>query len=332
MEQRSEKTQAIVRRNRVAVSAIVATYNEERYIGRCLDALLAQRTDFGDLEILVIDGCSTDATRAIVRGYPEYGTKIRLIENPRKQQVYAWNMGLREMRGQYYAMMTAHAEYAPDYFLKCLETLQRTGAAAVGGVPRAYGEGALGRAIAFCMSTPFGVGNARFRYLQSEEECDTVPLIFAAKETVAAVGGWDERIVFDEDSDMSYRLRARGGKLVVSPHIGVRYYMRRSIKALWKQALPLRLLAPVHAGEARIPGSYTRACARFTAYRASGIGRDRSNGTTAVKYRHSPDVRRFCALCHARRSTQNWKQCLACPCDLRYHACRLRHRLLRGPG
>ncbi|MFN2448965.1 MAG: glycosyltransferase family 2 protein [Candidatus Baltobacteraceae bacterium] len=262
MEQRSEQTKTTLRGHRVTVSAIVAAYNEERYIGRCLNALLAQQRMFGSIEILVIDGGSTDGTRAIVRSFPEYGTTIRLIENRRRLQVYAWNIGLRQMCGQYYAMLTAHAEYAPDYFEKCLETLERTGAAAVGGVPRAYGEGRLGRAIAFCMSSPFGVGNARFRYLKREEECDTVPLIFAARETVQAAGGWDERISFDEDSDMSYRLRERGGKLVVSPEIGVRYYVRRSLKSLWKQlyqygywrrvtqlkhpqSVPLRVLAPV---------------------------------------------------------------------------------------
>lgn len=261
MEQRSGQTYQIVRSDRVVVSAIVASYNEEQYIGRCLEALLRQRPAAGDIEILVVDGCSKDATRAVVRSFPEYGDKIRLIDNPRRLQVYAWNIGLREMRGEYFAMMTAHAEYSADYFEKCLQTLERSGASAVGGVPAAHGEGPVGRAIAYCMSTPFGVGDARFRYLQQEEECDTVPLIFARKETIEAIGGWDESIKFDEDSDLSYRLRKSGARLVVSPAIGVKYYVRRSFKALWKQmyqygfwrqatrrkhprAVPLRVYAP----------------------------------------------------------------------------------------
>lgn len=235
MDERSEQTQAIVRRDRIAVTAVVATYNEESYIGRCLLALLAQKPVDGAVEILVIDGGSTDRTVDIVRSFPEFGDRIRLVQNPRRLQVFAWNVALREMRGEYFAMMTAHADYAFDYFARCIETLNRTGAAAVGGVPRAHGDGALGNAVAFCMSTPFGVGGARFRYLTREEVSDTVPLIFARRETIEAVGGWDERIAFDEDSDMSYRLRERGGKLIVSPDIGVKYYVRHSFKALWKQ-------------------------------------------------------------------------------------------------
>lgn len=235
MEQRSEETYEIVRGNRVAVTAAIATYNEEAHIGRCLMDLLAQQDVGGEIEILVIDGMSTDRTADIVRSFPEYGTKIRLIPNRRRLQVHAWNIALREMHGEYFAMITAHAEYDPRYFAGCLDTLRRTGAVAVGGVPRAHAGGVVGRGIAWCMSTPFGVGNARFRYLSRDEETDTVPLIFTRRESIEAIGGWDEHIAFDEDSDLSYRLRARGGKLVVSPRIGVRYYVRESLKALSKQ-------------------------------------------------------------------------------------------------
>lgn len=261
MEQRSEETYEIVRGNSVVITAAIATYNEEAHIGRALMDLLAQEGVDGEIEILVIDGMSTDRTIDIVRSFPEYGTKIRLIPNHRRLQVHAWNIALREMRGTYFAMITAHAEYDRDYFATCLRTLWETGAVAVGGVPRAHAGGFIGRAVAWCMSTPFGVGNARFRYLSSEEETDTVPLIFTRKEAIDAIGGWDERIAFDEDSDLSYRLRQRGGRLVVSPRIGVRYYVRESLKALSKQmyrygywrrytqmkhptSVPLRVLAP----------------------------------------------------------------------------------------
>lgn len=261
MEQRSEETYEVVRRDRVVITAAIATHNEEAHIGRCLMDLLAQEGLDGEIEILVIDGMSTDRTVDIVRSFPEYGTKIHLIPNYRRLQVHAWNLALREMHGTYFAMITAHAEYDSQYFATCLKTLRDTGAVAVGGVPRAHAGGIIGTAVAWCMSTPFGVGNARFRYLSSDEETDTVPLIFTRRESIEAIGGWDERIAFDEDSDLSYRLRERGGKLIVSPRIRLRYYVRESLKALsmqmyrygyWRRytqmkhpgAVPLRVLAP----------------------------------------------------------------------------------------
>ena len=96
-------------------------------------------------------------------------------------------------------------------------------------------EGALGRAVAWCMSTPFGVGGARFRYIEQEEECDTVPLIFTRRDTLVRAGGYDERVLFDEDSEMNYRLRAAGAKFLVTPRAGVRYYVRRSLRGVAKQ-------------------------------------------------------------------------------------------------
>jgi GT2 family glycosyltransferase len=245
----------------VTITAVVAAYNEEEHIGRCLQGLLAQDGVEGEIEILVVDGMSTDRTADVVRSFPEYGTRIRLLQNPRRLQVYAWNAALREASGEYFAMVLAHADYAPAYFASCLDVMRRTGAAAVGGVQRPYGDGALGRALAWCMSSRFGMGNARFRYTNEEEESDTVFSIFTRRATLEALGGYDERIPFDEDSDLNYRLRQKGGKLVVSPRIEVRYHVRHSLKALWKQmyrygywrrftqlkhpgSVPLRVYAP----------------------------------------------------------------------------------------
>ncbi len=235
MEQRSEETDAIVRADRVAITAVVPTYNEEQYITQCLAALLSQQGLEGDVEILVVDGCSRDRTAQIVRSFPEYGSRIRLLSNPRRLQVYAWNIGLREARGEYYAMIGAHAEYGPTYFFECLQAMKRTSADGVGGVALAVGEGAMGRAIAWCMSSPFGVGNARFRYADREQEADSVFALFSKRRILETIGGFDESLPFDEDADLNYRLRRKGYRIVVSPRVPVRYAVRRSLRALWKQ-------------------------------------------------------------------------------------------------
>lgn len=253
MEERSEQTYEIVRRDRVVISAVVATYNEDRHIGRCLQDLLAQQHAGGEIEIIVVDGMSSDRTVDVVRSFPEYGTKIRLIPNPHRLQVYAWNAALAIARGEYFAMILAHAQYSPTYFASCLEVMRRTGAHAVGGVQRACGEGIVGSAVAWCMSSGVGIGNARYRYTEEEEEADSVFSIFTRTQTLRGAGGYDVRVPFDEDSDMNYRLRKNGAKLVISPRIGVRYVVRRSFKALAKQMYRYgycrRVTQLKHAGE-----------------------------------------------------------------------------------
>ena len=50
-----------------AVSIIIPMYNSEKYIGECLDSILAQT--FTDYEVIVVDDCSTDDSRAVVQSY-----------------------------------------------------------------------------------------------------------------------------------------------------------------------------------------------------------------------------------------------------------------------
>ncbi|MEY4755556.1 MAG: hypothetical protein RJA34_454 [Pseudomonadota bacterium] len=65
------------RRQDVELSVCVVTYNQEKYIGACLQSIIGQATDF-DFEVIVGDDCSTDMTRKIISEFAEkYPGKIR---------------------------------------------------------------------------------------------------------------------------------------------------------------------------------------------------------------------------------------------------------------
>ena len=59
------------------ISVIVTAYNIEDYISRCLDSLLGQSYD--NLEIIVVDDGSSDATGRICDGYAEKNSHIRVV-------------------------------------------------------------------------------------------------------------------------------------------------------------------------------------------------------------------------------------------------------------
>ena len=60
-----------------AVSVIIPLYNAEKYIGECLDSILAQT--FQNFEVIVVNDCSTDASPAIVESYVEkFGGRLKL--------------------------------------------------------------------------------------------------------------------------------------------------------------------------------------------------------------------------------------------------------------
>ena len=86
-----------------AVSVIIPMYNAEMYVRECLDSFLAQT--FTDFEIIVVDDCSTDSSRAIVESYaPRFNGRLTLI-GTQKNSGYtgytARNKGLNFSRGEY---------------------------------------------------------------------------------------------------------------------------------------------------------------------------------------------------------------------------------------
>lgn len=78
------------------ISVVIATLNSERTLGRCLEALRAQDYPQDCVDIMVIDGGSTDQTRAIARHH-----RCRIIDNPQVEPVSAKVIGMAEATGDY---------------------------------------------------------------------------------------------------------------------------------------------------------------------------------------------------------------------------------------
>jgi len=217
------------------ISVIIPMRNEELYIERCVASLVAQDYPASRLEILFVDGSSTDATRAIVRDYCSRFSHLRLLENPRRVVPTALNIGLREAKGEIIVRVDGHCVLAPDYVSRCVERLQRTDAANVGGPMRAAGDGWLAAAIALATSSRFGIGNARFHYSNEEEYVDTVYLGAYRREVFDRIGLFDEELVRNQDDEFNYRLRAAGGKILLSPAIRSQYFGRHRLRDLFRQ-------------------------------------------------------------------------------------------------
>jgi glycosyltransferase involved in cell wall biosynthesis len=76
------------------VAIVIPTLNEALFIGPCLDSILGQNYPFNRLDIMVVDGGSDDKTHEIVNGYADKWSNIRWIDNPRKIQSAAFNIGV----------------------------------------------------------------------------------------------------------------------------------------------------------------------------------------------------------------------------------------------
>ena len=100
--------------NLPAVSVIIPLYNAEKYIGECLESLLAQT--FQDFEVVVVDDCSTDTGRQIAESYLEkFGERLNVYDSRQNSGVSAArNMGLQISRGEYVFFLDADDLLLPN--------------------------------------------------------------------------------------------------------------------------------------------------------------------------------------------------------------------------
>jgi glycosyltransferase involved in cell wall biosynthesis len=120
--------------NMPLVSIIVPCRNEEEFIGRCLDSLLAQDYPKNKIEMLVIDGASTDSTREIIKSYIQKDNRIKLFDNPRRFTPISLNIGIKNAKGDFITKSDAHTIYPTDYISKCVRYLEEYKTDAVGGI------------------------------------------------------------------------------------------------------------------------------------------------------------------------------------------------------
>ena len=81
------------------VSIICPTYNEEKYIDSCIHSILQQDYPQDQLEVLFVDGMSTDATRKIIQSATEKYKNMYMIDNIHRVVPYALNIGIEKAQG-----------------------------------------------------------------------------------------------------------------------------------------------------------------------------------------------------------------------------------------
>jgi len=97
------------------VSIIIPCRNEEKYIGKCLDFIIAQDYPQDKLEVLVVDGRSKDRTKEIIEKYNKQYPFVKLLDNLRKVVSTALNIRIKETKSEIIIRMNAHNVYGKDY-------------------------------------------------------------------------------------------------------------------------------------------------------------------------------------------------------------------------
>ena len=215
------------------VTVVVPARNEEANLGPCLSSILGQ--DWPNLQVLVVDGASTDGTAAIVESFARRDPRVELLVNPDRTIPRSLNLALRAARGSWLVRVDAHASVPPDYVRRLMRHLESGDWGGVGGRKDGQGVTPAGRAIAAAMASPFGVGNSTYHHGRCVRTVDHIP--FGAYPTALAreLGGWDERLLANEDFEFDYRVRRHGRQLLFDPELKIGWQCRQSVPDLFRQ-------------------------------------------------------------------------------------------------
>ena len=220
------------------VSVIVPCRNEEPFIGVCLECLCSQTYPSALLQIIVVDGRSTDSTRNIVMHYTARDARVRLLSNAQQFVASGLNQAIDVAIGEVIIRVDAHTTVSSDFIEQSVALLRAHPEAwSVGGPVVHVGRGTTGRSIAIAMSHPFGVGNARHRFADYEGYVEGTAMPSYWRWTFDRIGVFDEELIRNEDDDLNLRITKHGGRVYVSPTVRYSYWVRNRLDKLFHQYL-----------------------------------------------------------------------------------------------
>jgi succinoglycan biosynthesis protein ExoA len=217
------------------ITVVIPALNEAKSIGEALQCIVDNGYQRDEMEVVLVDGGSRDATVQIAKAFSDR-LQLRVIDAPGSSVYRALNIGLQAARGEFFVRVDARSLVPQNYISCCLRNLDHQGAQCVGGIQLQYGESAVGDSIARVTSSVIGTGGAKFRTSTVSGFVDSVYLGVYRTATLQELGGFeDDSDYVSEDALINKRIRERGGKIYLDAKLQVRYPAKTTFRALVKQ-------------------------------------------------------------------------------------------------
>jgi succinoglycan biosynthesis protein ExoA len=216
------------------VSVIMPVRDEERHLPDAVAHVLDQ--DYpGEVEVVLAVGESRDRTAEIAADISARDPRVRVVDNPAGRTPNGLNTAIAAARHGIVVRVDGHGMLSAGYIRRAVEVLRETGAANVGGIMQAEGRTDFERAVARAMTSPLGIGGARFHLGGSAGPADTVYLGVFRRDVLERLGGYDEHFVRAQDWELNHRIRRAGETVWFTPDLVVTYRPRHSLRALADQ-------------------------------------------------------------------------------------------------
>lgn len=214
------------------VSVLIPARDEAGRIESCLDSVLTQQGV--DLQVVVVDNGSTDATADLVSAYGQRDHRVVLVRQPRPSIPATLNAGLDAARGRWLVRVDAHSTISPGYVARAVRLMTDGGWVGVGGRKDAVASSRTGRAIAAVLGSKLAVGGSTYHHGTRPQVVDHIPFGVYPTALVRELGGWDEQVLNNEDFELDQRLRQHGD-LWFDPELRIAWQCRETLADLFGQ-------------------------------------------------------------------------------------------------
>lgn len=222
------------------ISFVIVAYNAGKNILDALKSLLNQDYDKKNIEVLLVDSCSSDNTKQVMydykRQYEDVFNKVYILDNPKKTLPCGWNVALKHISGDIIIRIDAHAVMSEDFISNNVKLIEE-GEKIVGGPCMSIidDNNEWQNLLLMSEESMFGGGIAAFRNAGRNKYVNTLAYAAYAREVFECVGGYDERLTRTEDNEMHYRMRRAGYKFCFNTNIKSFHKARNSLKGMIRQ-------------------------------------------------------------------------------------------------
>jgi cellulose synthase/poly-beta-1,6-N-acetylglucosamine synthase-like glycosyltransferase len=207
------------------VSIIVAAYNSQDTIEECLKSILAQNYPKDFFEVIVMDGGSKDATVKIAENFPIKVVSIRL--NAPAAYNYAMKIAAHPVLG----FIDADAKVEAEWLNKLAPHLAEPKVAGVSGSIETWNQN-----NPWARSIGYELKNRYRRIGKFTGRIATMNLLLK-KAVIEEAGGWDEKLPSQYDTDLGFRISAKGYKIAYEPTAVCYHFNRPTLRAFYRQQL-----------------------------------------------------------------------------------------------
>lgn len=222
------------------VSLCVIARNEEDYLPSLLEDIGAQTYPHSSIEVVLVDSCSTDGTRKIMKQFaaenPFKFADVVVLDNPRTIQAAGWNVAIAGSSGDVVVRVDAHATLPVDFIEQNVRVLE-SGEEVCGGVRPTVVKDPSNwrRTLHLAEESAFGSSVASYR---RDAAPRYVPSVFHGayrRRVFQKAGVFDERLLRTEDNELHYRIRQSGFRICLDPAIRSYQYIRCTLRGMLKQ-------------------------------------------------------------------------------------------------